>query len=186
MKKILFMSLVIAAAFTSTAQTKKSNIGGYGAGTADITFINGKAALSVGAYGGVLINHKLLIGAGGNNIMFKQNVNGKSEKFQFNYYGLYTEYRILSLENTDVTVGVLGGMGWLENQLGANKGSMKRDGDITHVIQPKLGINLSVTKFMQVQAYGGYRFTGNTNSANYTAKNMNGFNGGIGLVFGSF
>jgi hypothetical protein len=63
---------------------------------------------------------------------------------------------------------------------------MKKEGDFTNVIQPKIGLNIKVTKFMQVQAYGSYRFTGNTNSSSYSGKNFNGASAGVGLVFGAF
>lgn len=180
------MLLITATTIGANAQTKNQTVNGYGAGTAEITWVNGKPALSLGAYGGALINHKFLIGAVGNNIFFDQTIDGEKQDFQFNYYGLYSEYRLQPQKNVHLSMGLTGAMGWQENEITSSLKTSKRDGDLTYVIQPKLGINIKVTRFMQVQAYGSYRFTGNTNSIYYTPKNHNGASAGASLVFGSF
>lgn len=186
MKKTILMLLIAGTTTVTNAQTKKTTLDGYGAGTAEITWINGKPSLALGAYGGVLINHKLLIGAVGQNIFFDQQVNGTKQDFQFNYYGIYSEYRLQPQKNIHASFGLTGAMGWQENDVISPVKTNKRDGDITYVIQPKLGINFKVTRFMQVQAYGSYRFTGNTNSVYYSYSNHNGASAGAALVFGSF
>jgi hypothetical protein len=186
MKKSILLLMITAITVCTTAQTGKTKVGGYGAGIAEITLLNGKPSLNLGAYGGVLINHELLIGAAGNNILFTQTIDGKKENFQFNYYGIYTEFRLMPKKAINVSAGLTSALGWQENDIMSTKKSRKRDGDYTYVIQPKLALNARVTKFMQVQAYGSYRFTGNTNSVYYTKTNYNGVSAGIGLVFGSF
>jgi hypothetical protein len=186
MKKTILLLMITSTTIGTMAQSKKIPVGGYGAGIAEITQVNGKSALNIGAYGGVLINHRLLIGAAGNNVFFKQTVNNRKENFQFNYYGLYTEYRLMPKKNIGVSVAVTGAMGWQENSMQSPVKDVKKDGKLTYVIQPKLGLNVRVTNFMQVQAYGSYRITGNTKSNYYTSKNYNGASGGISLVFGSF
>lgn len=186
MKKTILMLLITAATIGATAQTNKTKVGGYGAAISEITWVDGIVALNLGAYGGVLVNHKLLIGLAGNNIFFKKTVNNKKESFQFNYYGLYSEYRFMPERKVGISVGLTGALGWQENNIKTLQKTGKKDGDFTFVIQPKLGLNVKVTKFMQAQAYSSFRFTGNTNSAYYSAKNYNGISGGISLVFGSF
>jgi hypothetical protein len=186
MKKAILVIIISASAIVSMAQTKKTAVGGYGAGTAELTYVNGKPALNLGAYGGVLLNHKWLIGLSGNNIFFKQSGGEAERKLQLNYYGLYSEYRFMPQRKVNVSLGVTGALGWLEREdLNSNE-DMDKDGDFTSVIQPKVGLNIKVTKFMQVQAYGSYRFTGNTNSAFQTSKHLNGASVGVGLVFGAF
>lgn len=172
--------------YGTKAQTTKPAVNGYGAPTAEITWVNGKPALSLGAYGGVLISHKLLIGASGNNIFFKQKINGENKNFQLNHYGLYSEYKFQPQKMVHASIGLTGALGWEENELRSQEKTGNKDGDFTYVIQPKLGVNVKVAKFMQVQAFGSYRFTGNTNSIYYTNKNYNGASAGIGLVFGGF
>lgn len=186
MKKTILMLVITVITIGATAQANKNKISGYGAGIAELTWVNGKAALNLGAYGGVLIDHKLLIGAAGNNIFFKQTVNNKKESFQFNYYGLYSEYRFLPKRKVGVSVGLTGAMGWQENDITSLQKTGRKDGDYTFVIQPKVGMNIKVTKFMQTQVYSSYRFTGNTNSFYYSSQNYNGASAGVSLVFGSF
>lgn len=186
MKKVNLLLLITAITTSAAAQNSKTKIGGHGAGIAEITWLNGKPALGLGAFGGVLINHHLLVGAAGNNIFFEKTVNGKKEKFQFNYYGLYTEYRLMPEKAINLSVGLTGAMGWQENNIANAQKTGKRDGNHTYVIQPKLALNVKVTRFMQVQAYGSYRIAGSTNSSYNVQKNYNGMAAGAGLVFGTF
>lgn len=186
MKKTIVVLLITAVSFGVSAQTNKTKLGAYGAGISEITWVNGKPALNLGAYGGVLLNHKLLLGVAGNNVFFKQTVNNRKENFQFNYYGLYSEYRFMPERIVGVSVALTGAMGWQENDIRSAQKANRKDGDFTFVLQPKLGLNVKVTKFMQAQAYSSYRITGNTNSIYYPKKNYNGVSAGVSLVFGSF
>lgn len=188
MKKTILLLLVAAMTMGANAQQTKSkrHISGYGAGFTELAWVNGKTAMNIGAYGGVLINHKLLIGLSGNNLFFNQKVNGKKEKMQLNYYGLYTEYRIQPAQPVHLSIGLTGALGWHENGLINTEKSTSKDGDFVPVIQPKLAVNIKIVKFMQVQVFGSYRFTGNTNSTYYTQKNHNGVSAGASLVFGGF
>jgi hypothetical protein len=186
MKKVLLMLAITASTIGAKAQNGRIPVGGYGAGTSEITWVNGKPALNVGAYGGVLINHKFLIGAAGSNIFFDQTLNGKKEKFQLNYYGLYTEYRILPSKPVNISLGLTSALGWHENSILTDQKTNRRDGDLTYVFQPKVGVNVKIAKFMQAQLYGSYRITGDTKSQYFTQSNTNGFSAGAALVFGSF
>lgn len=186
MKKFLLVCLVMVTGIISNAQVRKSANGGYGAAISEITWVNGKPSLSLGGYGGWLINHKFLVGAAGQNTFFKHKVNGKKENFQLNYYGLYTEYKLMPERKVHVSFGLTGALGWLENDVTSAQKRRKKDGDFTYVIQPKVGVNAIITKFMQVQAYGSYRITGNTNSLYYSSDNYNGPSAGAALVFGKF
>ena len=77
MKQVFALLALTALTLSASAQTTKQHTTGYGAGIAEITWVNGQAALNLGGYGGVLVNHKFMFGASGNNIFFKQKVNGK-------------------------------------------------------------------------------------------------------------
>ncbi len=180
------MLMIVSSTIGATAQKNKTKVDAYGAAISELTWVDDKASLNLGAYGGVLLNHKLLIGISGNNIFFRQTVNEKKEKFQFNYYGLYSEYRFNPDSEVGLSVGLTGALGWQENDIRSIEKTGRKDGDFTFVIQPKLALNVKVTKFMQVQGYSSFRITGNTNSRYYTQKNYNGVSSGISLVFGSF
>lgn len=186
MKKLFNLLAIIAISAGAKAQTSKQHVTGYGAGIAEITHVNGQVAMNVGGYGGVFINHKLMIGLAGNNVFFKQPINGKKESFQLNYYGLYSEYRFKPENPVHISLGVTGALGWQENDIKNDQKTRRKDGDFTFVVQPKIALNTKITKFMQVQAYASYRFTGNTNSLYYSKSNYNGASAGISLVFGGF
>lgn len=186
MKQVFALLALTALTISASAQTTKQHTTGYGAGIAEITWVNGQAALNLGGYGGVLVNHKFMFGASGNNIFFKQTVNGKKESFQLNYYGLYSEYRFKPANPVHMSVGLIGALGWQENDVLTAQKTRRKDGDYTFVLQPKLAVNTKITKWMQVQAYGSYRFTGNTKSTYYAKSNYNGAAAGVSLVFGGF
>jgi hypothetical protein len=186
MKKLFLMLAITVSTIGAKAQDSKIAVGGHGAATSELTWINGKPALSVGAYGGVLLNHKFLIGLSGNNTFFDQTVNNKKENFQLNYYGLYTEYRILPSQPVNISVGLTSALGWQENGILTEQKTNRKDGNFTYVFQPKVGVNVKIAKFMQAQMYGSYRITGDTQSRYFTQSNYNGFSAGAALVFGSF
>lgn len=179
----VFFSLLYVHSF---AQPGKKSIGGYGAVHSGISWMNNKPVVAIGAYGGVLINHKLLLGGTGNTVFFNHQVNGKSEKFQFNYYGLYTEYRLKPWHSFQLAAGMTGALGWQENQVFTATKTRKRDGDFTFVFEPKLAVYRKVNKFMQVHLQGSYRFTGSTHSVHFPRSHYNGPALGAGLVFGLF
>lgn len=186
MKKTILMLVIAAMSINLNAQDKKANVKGFGTATTEITWVNGKIGYNIGAYGGVLLNRKFCIGLAGNNIFFNQIINNKKENIQFNYYGLYSEFKIKQQKNVHLSFGLTGAIGWQENKINSIDGNSRKDGDFTIVLKPKVGLNIGIAKFMQIQTYASYRFTGNTNSLNYNPNNFNGFSGGIGLSFGSF
>jgi hypothetical protein len=190
MKKFMVLLLVVFTGNISNAQSSKSNIAkttGYGGGVAELTFVNGSPALNIGGYGGVLINRRVLVGLSGNNILFKNTVNGVKHNMSFNYYGIYSEYRFPTKSILQVSSGITAALGWQENKLvNPSRENTRRDGNMTFVIQPKLGLNIRIAKFMQVQGYASYRFTGNTHSVYYNGANYNGASFGAALLFGGF
>lgn len=187
MKKIVFMLCAAAALMTSvSAQNKKTHVTGYGGGIAEVTTINGKAGFTTGGLGGVLLNHKWLIGVSGHNTFFRQNVNGSRESFQFMSYGLYNEFRINPSKGVHAAIGLSTGLGSIQKNTVNGKREYSRDGKWVYTIQPKLALTVPVTRFMQVQAQASYRFTGNTESTYYSSNNVNGVSGGITLLFGGF
>jgi hypothetical protein len=186
MKRTILMFMLSGISIITMAQNKQTTVTGYGMGTAGISNISGKTSLSIGGYGGVLLNHKWFIGAGGQNIGYNKTINGSKQHFSFNYYGIVTEYRIQPQRPVHLSLGLMGGMGWQENKLVSAKNTMRKDGDATYVIQPRVGLNIKVASFMQIQGYADYRITGKTNSTYNNRNNYNGLSGGIGLAFGKF
>lgn len=180
---ILFIALFTQTAF---AQNQKKSVDAYAITTAEIASFNHKTALGIGGYGGVLLNKKWFIGLGGSNLLFKHTVSNNATRFQFNQYGAYAEKHFFNTEKVHLTTGIFAGGGWLNYVAKETGKKLKMDGDYTYVIQPRIAVTVPVFKFMQFQAHSSYRFTGSVNGVLYNVKNMNGVNGGVSLLFGSF
>ncbi|BFG71663.1 hypothetical protein KACHI17_25440 [Sediminibacterium sp. KACHI17] len=183
MKKGILFAFLVTAAIAVNAQSK-SKIKGLGAGMVSVTNVDGKMALNIGGYGGILINDKWTFGASGNNFFLSKRIGAENRKFQFSYYGLYNEYRFGQLRNVHISAGITTGIGALHTKSTGVKPEYKLDGKWTPVVQPKLILNIPVTSFMQVQVHGSYLMTGKTNNMGFTKQRMNGVDGGISLLFG--
>lgn len=186
MKKSALVIHFVLLSVSMTAQKKTNHITGIGAGFTELTWVDDKPAVAPGAYGGILINHSFFIGAYGSNILFSKVMSNHKSRFQFNHYGIYTAYRFSPARTLSLSTGVRAGMGWLENKQSQDNNSWRKNGNYTWVITPGLELNTRVTEFMQLQVYGAYRFTGNTNSILLYNSNFNGASAGIALVFGKF
>src|SRR5688572_18281890 len=81
MKKIILIALLLAGTrlYAQDASKSKSPFGrkiehsGYGALTTNYSKFNGDDALFVGAYGGWMINHKLMLGLAGQYLVTQHN-----------------------------------------------------------------------------------------------------------------
>lgn len=194
MKNMLTMAALLATLSLSaqSAQQAKPSVGGYGAGLAEITTVNGRVALNVGGHGGVLLNHKWMIGASGHNIFFEQKEATGYRDFQFAYYGIMTEYRFKPSARVHAAIGVTAGGGFLQQKIYTNNNGGERnvswvkDGHWTAVVHPTVSLNVKLLSFMQARAHVGYRFTGDVDATKYNGNRLNGVGAGVGLAFGAF
>lgn len=185
MKKTIFLLILAIAGLTVQAQ-KTKKVSGYGAAVADINNMAGRANLNVGAYGGVLLNHKWLIGAAGNNTFLRKTINGNSQSFQYNNYGLYTEYHFSPEKPVHLVAGLMAGAGYLQAKQAAAGEKYSRVGDWHYLVTPNLGVSVNVTKFMRVHTRVSYNFAGDTKFNDLTSSDLRSLSGGVALVFGSF
>lgn len=183
--KILVISFIL---MIGIAKGQSSiGVGGFGGGSAEMTTINGDLALSIGGYGGVLLDNKWLIGISGSNSFFKYEKTDGEKKLQFNHYGLYAEYRFHPESSVGLVTGLMVGGGFLDSEDRPGKiGENGRDGDFMYVIQPNLTLSVGLTSFLKVELKAGYRFTDNPGSELYDKKNLNGLITGISIIAGSF
>src|SRR5687767_2316467 len=101
--KVIFLSISLLLYTISSAQEKfelktisqkgHKSIGGYGTATSEVTSIAEKSYFSLGGYGGVLLNHKVLLGALGK-VIFTGRATNQYTQSTFVYFGPYTEYLI--------------------------------------------------------------------------------------------
>ena len=186
MKKQFLLMVVAAISLTATAQ-RKAQVSGYGAATAEINNIDGKGNLGLGAYGGVLLNHRWLIGAAGSNTFLRKAVNGSSTSFQYNTYGLYTEYHINPKSPVHLVAGLMVGAGYLQQkQRTTSEDKYTRVGEWHAAIAPNLGLSIDVTSFMRIHTRASYNYSTDPKTTALTKENLRSVAGSVSLVFGSF
>jgi hypothetical protein len=186
MKKGLLMVLIGAMGLSVHAQQKKTTVTGYGAATAEINNITGKANLGVGAYGGVLLNHRWLIGAAGGNTFLNKTINGSKTSFQYHNYGFYTEYHINPQAPVHLVAGLMAGAGYLQQKVTNNEDKFSRVGDWHYVVAPNLGLSIDVTSFMRIHTRASYQFAGDPKTTVLAKNDLRSAAGSVSLVFGKF
>jgi hypothetical protein len=186
MKKQILFFLIAAASLVANAQKRNSAVTGYGAATAEINNINRQANLGVGAYGGVLLNHRWLIGAAGNNTFLKKTASGTTQKFQYHTYGLYTEFHISPQSAVHPVIGLMGGAGYLQQKQSGAEDKYSRVGEWHPVISPNLGLSVDVTSFMRIHTRASYNFSADPKTTAIAKENLRAVAGSISLVFGKF
>jgi hypothetical protein len=160
------------------SQKGHKSIGGYGTVTNEVTEIANKSYYSLGAYGGVLLNHKVLLGGLGK-VVFTGRTNTQYNQSTFVYFGPYTEYLINPESVFHFSIGVMGGMGIYNSVYGEKS-------DLIFVTEPKVGVQVNVTNFMRVVGNIGYRYAANNKYESFKKDDFSSLTGGVGLSFGKF
>jgi hypothetical protein len=186
MKKQILIFIIAAISLAANAQKSKTAVSGYGAATAEINNMNGNANLAVGGYGGVLLNHRWLMGAAGSNTFLKKISNGSMAFFQYNTYGLYTEYHINPQSPVHLVTGVMAGAGYLQQEQATTEAKFKRVGEWHYVISPNLGLSVDITRFMRVHTRASYNFNGDPKTNALSKNDLRSVASSVSLVFGSF
>ena len=165
MKKLAFTALMIGLlAITTFAQRDetifgKSGLrltGAWGASTTNLTLFEDDFAVITGGYGGLEFGKSIFIGWGG--------------------YGTSNDFRIgTDLQNTDLNLdynGLMLGYAPLAHRaihpkftILAGSGNLRIRGEGTDnvlVVEPGIGLELNVFRWLRVGLDGGYRFVTNT------------------------
>jgi len=204
MKKILFALLVLGAqqawAQHSTTETLfsakkgKTTIGAYGVPAAKLTPIDGKFAVLTGGYGGVLLNKKIMLGAGAyslvNNVkMPTLNTAGYQDYVNLWYTGFVGEYIHNSDKLVHWTAGALIGGGAVGRR-------DKWDDDFDHdhvynntgffVAEPFANLELNITKFLRLDIGASYRYIAGSNTDGITDGKLSGPSVHLGIKAGKF
>ncbi|HEU4555710.1 MAG TPA: hypothetical protein VFS25_22885 [Chitinophaga sp.] len=213
MKKIVLALLVLITAQQAWAQhahiesifgnkseeKKKITVGGYGTAIGKLTPVNGKLGVLTGLQGGVLLNHKLMLGAGGygltNSIKApKLNVPDEQNQYiQMWYTGLMAEYIFNSDKLIHWSAGALlggGGVGRDERHHGWHD-----DDDDHHgwygssgffVAEPFVGVEVNITSYLRLNVGGSYRFIHGSNTPGLTDSDLSGGAFHVGIKAGKF
>lgn len=184
-----------------TGNKKKVTVGGYGTAVGKLTPLKGELGVLTGMEGGVLLNHKLMLGAAGygltNNIGAPHPTNPSQYKeyLQFWYAGLMAEYTHNSHKLVHWSVGGLlggGGVGrregdwhdrWDDND---HDGDGWYDGSGFFVAEPFAGIEVNLTPWLRINAGGSYRLVAGSDTPGISDSDLSGPSFKFGIKAGKF
>jgi hypothetical protein len=207
MKQFFFAAMLLMSTelFAQSSGKKESVPGkhlistGYGVLSTQYSRFNGQSALFVGAYGGWMINHKLMIGLGGYGLASRHQGIGKNagtneqNQWKMGYGGLMVEYHFYENKRVYFTVNTLIGGGIIKN--GNRRGRIPENGsdelkDIDasgfYVIQPSVNLEMVVTNWFHIGAGVGYRFVTGTDQPGITNAKMSAKTANLSFKFGVF
>ena len=198
---VLFVSLKLSAQEniqSKPPEGRKLHHSGYGALTTNYSKFNGENAMFVGAYGGWLINHKLMLGLAGQYLVtqhdgfgFNQETNKRNE-LKMGYGGLMVEYTFLEKRKIHATANSIVGFGVITN--GSNGGYDPETGESWRSVDesgflafhPSVNVELDVTRWFRVSAGGGYRIIASSNIKNLSDADLSSPTANVTLKFGIF
>jgi hypothetical protein len=206
MKKIIVIVALLASAQLYAQDATKSTSpfsgkihhSGYGALTTNYSKFNGDDAIFVGAYGGWMINHKLMLGLGGQYLVTKHDgfgvnpTNNKKNELKMGYGGLMAEYTFFENRRIHATANSLFGFGFVTNGshggYDAETGETWRSADESGflVVEPSINVEVSVTKWFRVSAGGGYRLITSADIVGISNADMSSPTANVTLKFGVF
>jgi hypothetical protein len=200
------LSMPLAAQEQETLFMSDVEHGGFGGLVHKLTSIRGEAGLLMGGYGGWLINHRFMIGAGGYGLVTNVRASAESEAayspfnealyIEFGYGGLMLEYVIAPSKLVHVNLQALVGAGGVthrnnmyDNLLDEDGPDVRRYGrrEAVFVTEPAVNVELNVTNWLRIAAGGSYRFVSGVNEIEgLTNKDLSGPSGNLALKFGAF
>jgi hypothetical protein len=167
---------------SNSASSKKMESGGYGAPELKFTPMASSLALLMGSQGGWIINHRFIFGGAGYGLVNDVTLDraGRKPTVGFGYGGFRPGLILGEKEDTlHFTSGVI---------IGAAGTSVGDGGQtsVTWVVEPDVGVDAALTRWLRVGISGSYRFVGAADEAKLRFAQLSGPAAGIQFKFGSF
>lgn len=152
-------------------------------------------AIFMGAKGGWVVDHKVVIGFAGyaflSNLHFNDMHNESNSDLAGGYGGFLLEYIILPHAPVHISIPLILGAGGIArtNSWDFDFNSWKQytnKADAFFVIETGVEVEFNLIKFMRISAGLYYRHTSNIQLANTDKNALNGLSTGITLKFGKF
>lgn len=167
--------------------------GGYGAPVVSYTRVAGEDSVLVGARGGWVINHQLVIGGGGfglgNRIAPPAGLmpNPDDYRLNFGYGGLWVEYLIAPMRLVHGSVGTLIGAGALSvDAQRAGVSPQNAASDPLFVLDPAAAVEVNLTRLVRVALEARYRIVRGVDLAGLRNGDLSGFALGGAVKIGVF
>jgi len=207
MKTLLFVIMIVAGASAAAQQSgfsahpylPKAKTTAYGALSAHYSKFNGQGALFTGLYAGVMLKHKLMIGAGGYMLTTRHKGYGlnaashQQNNWHMGYGGLMLEYTLMGNKDIHFSANTLVGGGIIKN--GRGRGTIPENGsdelkDIDasgfFVVQPGVNVEVVAATWMRIAAGVGYRYVSGVEQNGITNKDMSAPTASLSFKFGLF
>lgn len=169
MKRLVLSLLLCMAASPVLAEgyhqqtlvTGELEHGGFGAVVLKFTEINKEFGVLVGGRGGWIINHSLVIGAGGYGLSNDFEIESAPSNWGLGYGGLELEYIARSSELIHVSAQTLigaGGIGYRYDRYEGDWFDEDWDGEAFFVLEPGVNIMLNVIENFRIGLGASYRY----------------------------
>jgi hypothetical protein len=173
--------------------------GGYAAISNKMTSLDGQFANMVEMYGGWYINHRLLLGIGGNAVTNDIVVPDQFKvdptvdlSYMYSQFGLVTEYVIGSNRTVHLVANAMTGAGFTlqyqrnlyhENR---NYRNIGLDENWFFVVEPGVQLEINLFKWMRFSPGYSYRFVHGSSAAGLRDSDLSGSSLNLTLKFGRF
>lgn len=205
MNKFMFFIVILLAATPLLAQEEtlfngSVDIGGYGGPVTRVTKVLGESGLLVGGYGGVLIDHRLMIGGGGYGLVTEHRARPEAEVLysyggqplllNMGYGGVVIEYMILPSKLVHCSAILLVGGGAVDYRYRYSDWydqSMHHNPDLFFVAEPGVNLEVNVVSWMRLDIGATYRYvSGLGDLVGVNNSDLRQLSGGLTLKFGAF
>jgi hypothetical protein len=177
--------------------------GGFGGPQLKVSRILSAPSLFVGAGGGWLVNHALVIGLAGYGLATRHDVptatrvDGEPSVLGFGYGGLSAGYLLWPHRLLHAGVGALLGAGGLVAVSRRSFDTSDRwndegrehhtaHGDAVFVMEPHVEVELNVVRFMRIAIGASYRYVAAVDAPGLTSQKLSAPAGGLTFKFGRF
>ena len=200
---LTFITLPLQAQEQETLFSSPVDHGGFGGPLLKVSQIAGETGLLVGGYGGWLIDHRLMIGAGGYGLVSNIRADAAAEEaysphgeklyVEFGYGGIMLEYIIAPSKLLHLNVQTLIGGGsagyredWYDDSWDWH-GSYRDRHEIVFVLEPAVNAELNLTTWFRVAGGVSYRYvTGINDLVALQDSDLSGLSANLAFKFGAF
>lgn len=206
MKKTVILILSLFTAVLTYAQSdiqtvfKSSRVTGYGALTNKFTSIRGEYANMVGAYGGVFIDRKIMLGVGGfattNHISVPTEFSaapGLPLSYGYVQSGLVTEWVVASNKPVHLVLSMFAGAGfsyqyehWAHSDYNWEGSHRIYDQQWSFVMEPGAQLEINLFRWMRMSPGISYRSAHNSDGRGLSNKDLSDWSYNFTLKFGKF
>ncbi len=172
----------------------ESNFSGYGAIYTRFSKAGDTNGCFVGGRGGLIINDKFVIGAGGMGLagptdrekLSGENYSGLLDNVEFGYGGFITEYYFNPKDLIVFSIGTLIGGGGIYFTSDNDDDKNNHGGDNFFVFEPEINVFVNITRFCRAGIGASYRYVNGINSDDFSDSDFSEPAASVMVQFGWF